>query len=306
MISKSGKTLALALLTMFGIGRIKYAPGTVASLVTCLIFYLCYRDVVLWTKIIWFLDVGSNKLGGIFLFFILLFICSFILIDKLSVHFKKKDPQEIVIDEFFGQSIPLLSLGIYAMYNNIVLDWTNRYIEHFIFLSSSMAYGNFQTEEIDEEHPLDPVGIYGALKVAGEKIVIAYQQVFDLDYTIIRPSALYGPRCVSRRVGQIFIENAIQANLLAAMTTNEKSLNQIYNVAINEQTSLNELYKILSEEIAEAITKKPIYRDFREGDIRHSRADISKAEKLLGYTPTDFVEDGLKKTIKWYIEQESK
>ena len=135
MISKSGKTLALALLTMFGIGRIKYAPGTVASLVTCLIFYLCYRDVVLWTKIIWFLDVGSNKLGGIFLFFILSFICSFILIDKLSVHFKKKDPQEIVIDEFFGQSIPLLSLGIYAMYNNIVLIWTYRYIELFIFLS---------------------------------------------------------------------------------------------------------------------------------------------------------------------------
>ena len=57
-----------------------------------------------------------------------------------------------------------------------------------------------ETEEITEEHPLNPIGIYGALKLGGEKLVIAYNQVFDLPYTILRPSALYGPRCVSRRV----------------------------------------------------------------------------------------------------------
>jgi len=67
---------------------------------------------------------------------------------------------------------------------------------------------------VDEEHPLNPIGIYGALKVAGEKMVIAYQQVFNLPYTIIRPSALYGPRCVSRRVGQIFIESAMKGGTL--------------------------------------------------------------------------------------------
>ncbi|MEE9149606.1 MAG: NAD-dependent epimerase/dehydratase family protein, partial [Candidatus Tectomicrobia bacterium] len=83
------------------------------------------------------------------------------------------------------------------------LDYSRGNIEQFIFFSSSMVYGNFLTEAVDEEHPLNAIGIYGALKVAGEKIVIAYQQVFDLPYTIIRPSALYGPRCVSRRVGQV-------------------------------------------------------------------------------------------------------
>ena len=77
-----------------------------------------------------------------------------------------------------------------------------------------MVYGNFLTPEVDEDHPLDPIGIYGALKLAGEQLVIAYQQVFDLDYTNIRPSALYGPGCVSRRVSQIFIENALVGDKL--------------------------------------------------------------------------------------------
>ena len=72
-----------------------------------------------------------------------------------------------------------------------------------------MIYGNFPGGFVTEETPCDPIGIYGALKFGGEKLVIAYNQVFDLPYTIIRPSALYGMRCVSRRVGQIFIENAL-------------------------------------------------------------------------------------------------
>ena len=69
-----------------------------------------------------------------------------------------------------------------------------------------MVYGNFTGDSVNEETVCEPLGIYGALKFAGEKMVIAYTQVFDLPYTIIRPSALYGQRCVSRRVSQIFIE----------------------------------------------------------------------------------------------------
>ena len=90
------------------------------------------------------------------------------------------------------------------------LDWARGVeLEHFIFFSSSMVYGNFRPPTVTEDHPLDPIGIYGALKLGGEKLVIAYNQVFGLPYTIIRPSALYGPRCVSRRVGQAFIESAL-------------------------------------------------------------------------------------------------
>ena len=83
----------------------------------------------------------------------------------------------------------------------------NRLVEHFIYFSSSMVYGNFKKENIDESAICNPLGIYGTLKYAGEKIVKAYKDVFNLNYTIIRPSALYGERCVSRRVTQLFLEN---------------------------------------------------------------------------------------------------
>jgi nucleoside-diphosphate-sugar epimerase len=89
------------------------------------------------------------------------------------------------------------------------LDVSRDNVKHFIFLSSSMVYGNFKTQKVNEESICEPIGIYGALKYAAEKIIIAYNQVFNLPYTILRPSALYGERCISRRVGQIFIENAL-------------------------------------------------------------------------------------------------
>ena len=89
------------------------------------------------------------------------------------------------------------------------LDFSKNKKIHVIYLSSSMVYGNFDSKDVNEETPCKPIGIYGTLKFSGELLVKAYNQVFDLPYSIIRPSALYGERCVSRRVGQIFIENAL-------------------------------------------------------------------------------------------------
>ena len=97
MIDKIG----LALLTLFGIGHIKYAPGTVASFVTCLI---CYPLIIIKINFIYLLII-----------FLILLIYSIILIDKLSHHFKEKDPKEIVIDEFIGQSIPLIFMSEYII-----------------------------------------------------------------------------------------------------------------------------------------------------------------------------------------------
>ena len=90
------------------------------------------------------------------------------------------------------------------------LDFAKSKKIHTIYISSSMVYGDFNGMEVFEDTPCKPIGIYGSLKLSGELIVKAYNQIFDLPYTIIRPSALYGERCVSRRVGQIFLENAIQ------------------------------------------------------------------------------------------------
>ena len=79
------------------------------------------------------------------------------------------------------------------------LDNSKGKVEKFIYFSSSMVYGNFKSKEVDEETSCDPLGDYAALKFSGEKIVKSYSQVFDLNYSIVRPSALYGERCISRR-----------------------------------------------------------------------------------------------------------
>lgn len=102
-----------------------------------------------------------------------------------------------------------------------------------------------------------------------------------------------------------YIDNCAQANLLAACTDNEESLNQVYNVAFGERTTLNELFDLIRERVAkvypDAKEIKPTYRDFRAGDVRHSLADIGKAEKLLGYKPEFSVKAGLDQAAQWYI-----
>ena len=103
-----------------------------------------------------------------------------------------------------------------------------------------------------------------------------------------------------------YIDNTVQANILAAVTENEESLNTVYNVAFGERTTLNELFDLIKERIKnkypEAETIQPRYRDFREGDVRHSLADISKASHLLGYDPGFSVKQGLDLAADWYME----
>ncbi len=132
------------------------------------------------------------------------------------------------------------------------LDNAKNNVEHFIFLSSSMVYGNFKKKEVDEEEICDPIGIYGALKYSAEKIIKAYNQTFDLPYTILRPSALYGERCISRRVGQIFIENALNnaeiriqgdGNEKLDFTYIEDLIRGITNV-IEHKDSINQIFNI--------------------------------------------------------------
>lgn len=101
-----------------------------------------------------------------------------------------------------------------------------------------------------------------------------------------------------------FVENAVQANLLAATTTNENARNQVYNVAVSGRTSLNMLFDQLKLSLAGndlEYGKAPVYRDFRAGDVRHSQADIGKAEQLLGYAPAFDLRGGVAKAMPWYV-----
>ena len=101
-----------------------------------------------------------------------------------------------------------------------------------------------------------------------------------------------------------FIANVVQANLLAAMTTDAAAERQIYNVAVGGRMSLNELYAILRELTSarhpQLRIAPPAYEDFRAGDVRHSQADIGKAKRLLGYAPTYDVRSGLAESLGWY------
>jgi len=193
-------------------------------------------------------------------------------------------------------------------------------VEQFVFFSSSMVYGNFLTAEVDEDHPLNPIGIYGALKVAGEKLVIAYNQVFKLPYTIIRPSALYGPRCVSRRVGQIFIESALEGTTLRVDGDGSERLdftyiedlvegvllvlqapeahNQIFNLTYGHSRSIAELLAIVKQFFPEARIEH-VVRD----QLMPFRGTLSvrKAQELIGYAPKHSIEIGMAQYIEWYL-----
>jgi nucleoside-diphosphate-sugar epimerase len=199
------------------------------------------------------------------------------------------------------------------------LDWARDYAEHFVYFSSSMVYGNFQKPTVTEDEPCDPVGIYGALKFAGEKIVNAYNQVFDLDYTIVRPSALYGPGCVSRRVSQIFIESALVGSKLrvdgdgderldfsyvadvvdgvVAAIANPASRNEIFNITAGRSRSLADLIALVQDHFPE------VEVEFVERDaLRPYRGTLSidKARRLIGYEPSTTLEDGLDRYVAWY------
>ena len=103
-----------------------------------------------------------------------------------------------------------------------------------------------------------------------------------------------------------YVENTIQANLLAAMVRDESATAQVYNVATGGQTSLNQLYFHMRDTLAKSFSHlkeaQPTHRDFRIGDVRYSFADIGKAKKLLGYQPTHQLANGLNETINWYID----
>ena len=106
-----------------------------------------------------------------------------------------------------------------------------------------------------------------------------------------------------------YIDNAVQINLLAATTDDEQALNQVYNVAVNDRTSLNQLYHMIEDKLilrTEGLEKKePIYKDFRVGDVRHSQANVDKATALLDYRPRYAISEGIDKALDWYVDTEN-
>lgn len=198
-------------------------------------------------------------------------------------------------------------------------------VEQFIYFSSSMVYGDFPGSVVTEESPCEPLGIYGALKFSGEKLVIAYQQVFGLPYTIVRPSALYGPRCVSRRVVQVFIESALRGENIVIegdgsdkldftyiddvvggmvrIITHDKAINQVFNLTYGRARSIGELAELVKEYFG---GRKVVYVPKDKLAPGRGTLDVEKARSLLDYEPRYPLEAGLKDYIGWYQAVENK
>ena len=199
------------------------------------------------------------------------------------------------------------------------LDIAKSLNSHIIYFSSSMAYGHFDEKTVTEETICNPLGIYGTLKYSGELIVKAYHRVFDIPYTIVRPSALYGERCVSRRVSQIFIENAVQGmdikingdgsdmldftyidDLIHGITLiieNEKSYNETFNITYGEARAIGEMAEILKDNF-NGININYLPKDKLTPD--RGTLSIDKAKNILGYEPQNSIEIGYPKYINWY------
>jgi len=201
------------------------------------------------------------------------------------------------------------------------LDYARGHVEQFVYFSSSMVYGNFNGEAVIEDRRCEPLGIYGALKYGGEKLVIAYNQVFGLPYTIIRPSALYGERCVSRRVGQAFIENTLRgmklnvngdgsdaldftdiADMVQGLVlclSKKEAHNEIINLTYGDARSLKQMIAVVQANFP------GVEVNFNPRDAlmpERGTLSIEKAKRLLGYKPAHPLEKGFVRYINWYKE----
>ena len=205
-------------------------------------------------------------------------------------------------------------------------------VKRLVYASSSAVYGDQPGLPKVEDVTGNPLSPYAVSKKVNELYASVFSQLYGLETVGLRYFNVFGPRqdpdgayaaviphwisalCRGENVyingtGETsrdfcFIKNVVQANLLAALTNNQGALNEVYNVAFNRRTSLNDLYYMLHKYLRPYYDNldesSPVYREFRAGDVLHSQADISKISHLLGYAPTHSVEDGLETAMAWY------
>jgi UDP-N-acetylglucosamine 4-epimerase len=207
-------------------------------------------------------------------------------------------------------------------------------IERFIYAASSSTYGDSKELPKVEDNIGKPLSPYAVTKLTNELYAHVFADLYGLKVIGLRyfnvfgrkqdPNGAYAaaipsfikllldgqPPVINGDGSQsrdfTYIDNVVQINILAALAENPEAFNQVYNVAFGAQTDLNELLKLINDELAklhpEVAVIKPIYGPERVGDVKHSHADISKAKKLLNYNPEYNLEKGMKEAIKWYAE----
>ncbi len=216
---------------------------------------------------------------------------------------------------------------------NMLVAARDAKVKRFVYAASSSTYGDHPGLPKVEDKIGKPLSPYAVTKYVNELYADVFARTYGLETIGLRYFNVFGPRqdpdgayaaVIPKWIAALvrnndvlingdgetsrdfcYIKNVVQANLRAATTVNADSINQIYNVAVGDRTSLNELLEYLRENLAKHFKHlenfKPVYKDFRAGDVRHSLADISKAQNLLGYQPTYRVREGLIEALDWYL-----
>lgn len=214
---------------------------------------------------------------------------------------------------------------------NMLVAARDAKVKSFTYAASSSTYGDHPALPKVEENIGKPLSPYAVTKYVNELYADVFARAYDFNTIGLRYFNVFGKRqdpngsyaavipkwTASMIKGQevfingdgetsrdfCFIENAVQANILAAVAA-ENAKNEVYNVAVGDRTTLNDLFNALQTALAEnnkPYSLAPVYRDFRAGDVRHSQADISKAANKLGYAPDYKIMDGIAKAMPWYL-----
>jgi UDP-N-acetylglucosamine 4-epimerase len=216
---------------------------------------------------------------------------------------------------------------------NMLVAARDAKVKRFVYAASSSTYGDHPGLPKVEDKIGKPLSPYAVTKYVNELYADVFARTYGFNTIGLRYFNVFGPRqdpngayaaVIPKWISSMiksepvyvngdgetsrdfcFIENVKQINLLAATSENPESTNQVYNVAVGDRTTLNQLYEALRSNLVAQFphleNAKPVYRDFRAADVRHSLADISKAAAFLGYQPTHRVGDGLKVAMDWYV-----
>jgi UDP-N-acetylglucosamine 4-epimerase len=215
---------------------------------------------------------------------------------------------------------------------NMLVASKDAKVKRFVYAASSSTYGDHPNLPKVENKIGNPLSPYSVTKVVNELYAQVFARTYGFKTIGLRYFNIFGKRqtpngayaaVIPKWIDAIkkgeavyingdgttsrdfcYIDNAVQMNLLAATTTNPDAKNQVYNVAVGDRTTLNSLFALLRDNLTNHgvnTDAQPVYRDFRAGDVRHSQADIGKAQRLLGYTPTHRLTEGIVQAMPWYV-----
>lgn len=221
-----------------------------------------------------------------------------------------------------------------AGFLNMLVASRDAGVKRFVYAASSSTYGDHPTLPKVEDTIGKPLSPYAVTKYVNELYADVFARAYGLQSVGLRYFNVFGPHqdpdgayaaVIPKWISAMlkgeslfiygdgetsrdfcFIANVVQANLLAATASKPDAINQVYNVAVGERTTLNNLHTLIKSELEKRLSQlqvaAPEYRDFRTADVRHSLASIDKATTLLGYSPTHTITQGMAEAMDWYVQ----